>query len=153
MGPSHAQPGLKMTFSPLGGIPPVTPGYGSSGERRSDHFDAPPTAARQTSHSLKRDVAKITPSAAPRTPALRLKFDPSTSRKRRKTENDDEPTYPYFGDLPPTQPKTTALTIFSFLSSQDVQEAALVCKTWKTLAEDEELWQFPSHSTELKEAK
>lgn len=142
MGQSFIHRPSNMNFSPLG---VVTPGYTSSSHGQRIPTSAGPTAAGEpaTVHGTKRSVNKITPSMAPRTPAVRLQFDPSSSRKRRKKGNQDEETYPYFGPKVPEQPKTTALAVFSFLSNDDVYKAALVCKTWKALAEDGELWQFP----------
>lgn len=142
MGSSYMQHPPKMSFSPMG-VQPVTPRYPGAIQGRHVRPNAPPTAPQQTSHGTKRAATKITPSVPPRTPAVRLDFDPSSSRKKRKKGNEDEATHPYFGSKVVEQPKTTALAVFSFLSNKDVGNAALVCKTWKTLAEDGELWQFP----------
>lgn len=144
MGQSFVHHPPKMSFSPLG---VVTPGYPSSSHaaQRKSLSAAPPSVPEPaTVQGTKRPVSKITPSAPPRTPAVRLVFDPSTSRKRRKKGSEgEEATFPYFGSGLPEQPKTTALAVFSFLSNEDVYKAALVSKTWKALAEDGELWQFP----------
>jgi hypothetical protein len=79
----------------------------------------------------------------PKTPAIRLSFDPATSRKNRKViEGEWEETHPYFGGTLPKQPKTAALAIFSFLSNDDLYNAGLVCKSWSMLAMDNELWKF-----------
>jgi len=78
----------------------------------------------------------------PKTPAVRIKFDPATSRKKRQVTSREEPTLPYFGTRAPEQPKTAALAIFSFLSNDDLYHAGLVCKRWSELAMDNELWKF-----------
>ena len=49
----------------------------------------------------------------------------------------------YFGHQLPSLPRTAALKIFSYLSGRMVHEAALVCKTWKHLGEEWELWELP----------
>ena len=78
----------------------------------------------------------------PRTPAVRLGYDPYSSKKKRQlSPGHKEATLPYFGELP-EQPKTTALAVFSFLSNDEIYNAGLVCKLWSRLAIDEELWQF-----------
>ena len=80
--------------------------------------------------------------SSPKTPGIRRSFDPATSRKKRKTtDGRSEPTEPYFGENG-KQPKTTTLAVFSFLSNEDLYHACLVCKRWKNLAFDEELWKF-----------
>ena len=78
----------------------------------------------------------------PRTPGVRLGYDPYSSKKKRQlSPGHKEATLPYFGELP-EQPKTTALAVFSFLSNDEIYNAGLVCKLWSKLAIDEELWQF-----------
>jgi F-box-like len=148
----------QMGFSPLGGMNPRTPGYTDVVPPNVGGFPqpppqprvpstttaatAPPTTAAPTETTQQQPILpKITP--APRTPAVRVSFDPSSFRKKLTT-GFEEVTFPYFGPSPiPAQPKTTALAIFSYLSNKDASQAALVCKTWKSLAEDEELWKFP----------
>ena len=79
----------------------------------------------------------------PKTPAVRLSFDPATSRKNRNVKvgpAEWEETDPYFGETLPEQPKTAALAVFSFLSNDDLYNAGLVCKRWSKLAVDKELW-------------
>ena len=139
--PSFIPNPSKMTFSPLG-TQPVTPGHTSAMQYRQSDFQAPRTTNQGPLSTTKRTANKITPTLPPRTPAVRLQFDPASSRKKRRKGNEAEATFPYFGPGAPEQPKTTALAVFSFLSNEDVYNAALVCKTWKTLAEDGELWQF-----------
>ena len=139
LGPSYMQHhhAPNLSYSPMG-VPPVTPGYSGVISRKR-----PPSVPLTNPTLPKRSSNKDTPSIPPRTPAVRLEFDPSSSRKRRKKDDQDEATYPYFGNNVSAQPKTTALAVFSFLSNEDVYKAALVSKTWKSLAEDGELWQFP----------
>lgn len=80
--------------------------------------------------------------ATPRTPGVRLGYDPTSSKKKRQLRpGQNEATFPYFGNTP-EQPKTTALAVLSFLSNDEIYNAALVCKQWNALAMDEELWQF-----------
>lgn len=134
------------------GVPNVTPGYG---DPRGVPFPPPPrpsigsasdasskeTKGTTRTEDRKRPAKEVTPSA-PRTPATRVAFDIASSRKKRKLDNSEEDTFPYFGAALPAQPKTTALAIFSYLSHDGAYKAAMVCKSWKHLAMDEELWQF-----------
>ena len=100
------------------------------------------TAPRPKS-ATKRQLKEITPATpAPRTPGVRLNFDPATSRKKRQRRNQDEFVAAFFGPRVPKQPKTTTLTIFSFLSNEDFFAASLVSKEWNKLAMDPELWKF-----------
>jgi hypothetical protein len=132
-------------YSPMG-VPPITPGYGDPRMGDASRFvrdgvmTAPGSGPRQT---LKRPAQEITPGVStPKTPGARLAFDPSLSRKKRKKENTEEEMLAYFGPSLPLQTKTAALAIFSFLSNCDVYKAAQVCKEWKRLATDDELWQI-----------
>ncbi|KAL7558426.1 hypothetical protein ACA910_015768 [Epithemia clementina (nom. ined.)] len=61
--------------------------------------------------------------------------------------NSDDQVEPYFGPNLPGLPRSAALKIFSYLPGKMVHEAALVCKTWKHLAEEGELWQLPKKYT------
>jgi hypothetical protein len=123
--PPHMQPGEALPHGMYHPHPPPVP---------HSRKPAPP-----------RQSTTVTPSAAstPRTPGVRVKFDPATSRKKRKLSPDGkEATLPYFGEKSPQQPKTTALSIFSFLTNDDLFNAGLVCKSWSQLATDGELWKF-----------
>lgn len=147
----------QMGFSPLGGMNPRTPGYTDLVPPNVGGFPQPPPHAPSaiappaqpttapTQIAQQPSLPKITPipgTCSPRTPAVRVAFDPSSFRKKLTT-GIEEVTFPYFGPPPmPAQPKTTVLAIFSYLSNKDVSQAALVCKTWKSLAEDNELWNF-----------
>lgn len=80
--------------------------------------------------------------ATPRTPGVRLGYDPYSSKKKRRLRpGEKEASFAYFGDCP-QQPKTTALAVFSFLTNQEICKARLVSKQWSGLGMDEELWQF-----------
>mmetsp|Transcript_20195 Transcript_20195/g.29205 ORF Transcript_20195/g.29205 Transcript_20195/m.29205 type:complete len:873 (+) Transcript_20195:137-2755(+) len=84
--------------------------------------------------------------STPRTPAVRIGYDPHSSKRKRKLRlGAEESKIDYFGGLP-HQPKTTALAIFSFLSNDDLYNAGLVNRKWSKLAVDEELWNFSSLS-------
>jgi F-box-like len=87
---------------------------------------------------------QVTPTAStPRTPGVRVQFDPASSKKKRKiSPGQEEASVPFFGIRYPPQPKTTSLTVFAFLSNDDLYNAGLVCKSWSQLAMDEELWKF-----------
>lgn len=101
-----------------------------------------PDKAMEISDSTKEPCPPSPTVAVPRTPGVRLGYDPYSSKKKRHlSPGQKEATLPYFGTLP-EQPKTTALTIFSFLSNDEIYSAGLVCKRWSRLAMDEELWQF-----------
>ncbi|KAL3914420.1 MAG: hypothetical protein SGARI_000129 [Bacillariaceae sp.] len=82
-----------------------------------------------------------------KTPGVRQSnFDAATSRNKRKVDK-DEVTETYFGDGLPSQTKTAALAIFSFLPNDDLYRAGLVNKCWSKLAMDGELWQFETTAT------
>ena len=151
MGPPVGGPMGPMGFSPMGMSmtpagyprPPLQPGEPPHAmyppppaNPAVQHKKAGPTAAAQ----------KNTPSTTtPRTPAVRVKFDPASSRKKRKlSPGSPEPTLPYFGPNMPEQPKTAALAVFSFLSNDDLYNAGLVCKAWTQLSINDELWKFES---------
>lgn len=130
MGPPH------LGYSPMG-MPPMTPSYmpGKPSVRSSSKHVQPP-------HVSERERHRTPVLATPRTAAIRLGFDPVSSKKKRKLRpGAKEATFPYFDKLP-EQPKTTALAVFSFLSNDDLYNAGLVSKRWSRLAIDEELWQF-----------
>ena len=153
-----------MGYSPMG--MPMTPaGYhhnpppphyrGPSADVPTQHgVYPPPPVSRHSSRNpqphvalsgqSKSSIASTDPTVVtPKTPAVRAKFDPATSRKNRKlTLGQAEPTTPFFGGKFPEQPKTTTLAIFSFLSNDDLYHAGLVCKLWSGLAMDDELWKF-----------
>jgi hypothetical protein len=135
MGPPMGGPMGGMGYSPMGG--PMTP----AGYYPPMHgMYPPPPHQRQPEQS-----APLKRTSTPRTPAVRVEFDPASSRKKRKlSPGVAEPTLAYFGDKLPEQPKTTALAIFSFLSNDDLYNAGLVSKSWTKLAMDEELWKFQS---------
>jgi len=151
-----------MGYPPMG--IPVTPGFhGPPHHRiprgeRLHHGMYPPlppcsnrrhpsSSGRTTLPKINQDNPKST-TISPRTPGVRIKFDPATSRKKRKmTLGEEEPTEPYFGphnsgQKIPKQPKTTALSIFAYLSNDDLYHAGLVCHRWSKIAMDEELWKF-----------
>jgi len=143
--------GGPMGYSPM--TMPMTPaGYPS--HPHTGHGDPPhgmyrPTTGHPPSSrhsSAKRTPKNVTPNTStPRTPAVRAKFDPASSRKKRKLNpGQPEPTLPIFGSKFPEQPKTTVLAVFSFLSNDEIYNAGLVCKSWSRLAIDEELWKFES---------
>jgi hypothetical protein len=133
------------------GVPPITPGYGDPRMADASMFPrlgpgpttVPGSVARQ---AMKRPAQKITPvaSSTPRTPGVRRAFDPALSNKKRRKGNTEEEALDFFGPSLPRQTKTAALVVFSFLSNRDVYKAAQVCKKWKRLATDEELWQLTS---------
>lgn len=132
--PPHHMP----HYSPMAGMPHVTPGYSDHPMMRFPPPQRPPEAAVSIQSGSKRPTLKTTP----RTPAIRAEFDPSSSRKKRRVGNKDEESFPYFGSKVAPQPKTTALAIFSFLSNRDTFNASLVNKEWRRLALDDELWKF-----------
>ena len=123
-----------------------------SSDRRKSPVDPTPNA--KASHKVKSDntvqptpserpalshVVKVTPGSA-----IRVAYDASSSRKKRKVGDSPEPTEAYFGTLP-EQPKTTILAVFSYLSNSDLTGVAgLVCRKWNELSKDEALWNFQS---------
>ena len=109
-----------------------------------DTLRAPPPAVTPKTVAKREDDGSgaVQKASTPRTPGIRLGYDPySSKRKRKLSPGQDEETFTYFGELP-KQPKTTALAIFSFLSNDDIYNAGLVSNQWSQLAMDEELWQF-----------
>jgi len=72
-----------------------------------------------------------------------LDFDPLGSKRKRKIQRGfNEPAREFFGPSLPAQTKTAALSVFSFLSNDDIYNTSLVCKGWSKLSLDEELWHF-----------
>lgn len=101
-----------------------------------------PEVALEIDEPIKESRPESPTVTVPRTPGVRLGYDPySSKQKRQLSPGQKEATLPYFGELP-EQPKTTALAVFSFLSNDEIYNAGLVCKQWSRLAMDEELWQF-----------
>jgi hypothetical protein len=78
-------------------------------------------------------------SKAKTTAKTRKGFNPHLKKKQ---DREDENKMSYFGQNNASQTKTTALTVFSFLSNDDIYNASLVCHVWTKLSLDEELWQF-----------
>lgn len=140
MGPPMGGPMAGLGYSPMGGA--MTPGgYYPPMPHGDMHGMYPPPPQQRLEQSGGPPKRTLTP----RTPAVRVKFDPASSRKKRKlSPGAAEPTLAYFGDNLPEQPKTTALAIFSFLSNDDLYNAGLVSKSWSKTATDEELWKFQS---------
>jgi len=140
MGPPPPHMGYNHGSPP--GMPPVgTPGYAPTSKPtpRTDERLRPGLSAARGKFNV--PPQQQTPVlATPRTPAVRRRFDPHSSK--RKGDHSNEPSSKYFGDKLPEQTKTTALAIFSFLSGPDLYNTAVVCKRWNELAFDDELWQF-----------
>ncbi|CAJ1968700.1 unnamed protein product [Cylindrotheca closterium] len=142
--PHYMGPPMMMGYPPMG--MPMTPvGYHPHSEAHG-MYPPPPGPPPPSSRKTPGQKSVATPaSAEPKSPPVRIKFDPATSRKKRNTKaGEPEPTLPYFGSTMPAQPKTTALAIFSFLSNDEIYNAGLVCKSWSRLAVDEELWKIQS---------
>lgn len=57
----------------------------------------------------------------------------SVRKKKRKFDDAEEETFPFFGQENPKQPKTVACVIFSFLTNNDKYNASLTCKMWNEL--------------------
>jgi len=134
--------GAPMGYSPMGG-PHGTPNYmRGKPVMRIRHSGGRPTPQPPSYAEARKPRLEPTPKT-PRTPAIRLAYDPKTSKKKRKLPlGFMEQLFPFFGKLP-DQPKTAALTIFSFLTNDEMYNAGLVCKRWSRLAVDEELWDLP----------
>ncbi len=150
-----------MTSSVMGhigystmGVPPVTPMFGQQQRAHEmqmrammQHYklEDQSTNATETkfASSKKRSCPPETSppvttskNTAPRTPPIRIEFDPSSSRKS-KSEGE---MLTLFGK--PKQPKRTVLTIFSFLTNTDIYNASIVSKEWGRIAMDKELWEY-----------
>eukprot|EP00804_Cyclotella_cryptica_P029856 CCRYP_010772-RB/>CCRYP_010772-RB protein AED:0.28 eAED:0.28 QI:552/1/1/1/0.66/0.75/4/1007/1052 len=85
--------------------------------------------------------------ATPETSSVRRGFHPHPSKKHSSRKV--EPRGAIFGPNVPTQTRTTALSIFSFLSNEDLFNASIVSKAWSNLAFDNELWQPASSEFRL----
>lgn len=136
---------MGMGYSPIT-APAVTPGFRQSrtaGKAPQPPLEKAPASVEKApaSQGTKRPPPGET-TKTPRNRPIRIEFDVSTSRKKRKKGLSDEDVFDYFGPTVTRQPKTTALAIFSYLSDEDVYRASLVCKRWKLLAMDEEMWKF-----------
>ena len=136
-----------MGYSPIG----VTPSpYGSSSSQAKNG-----KRSRRTNRGVHQSHSPNVMSPAP-TPAKRLGFDSHVVvRKKRNMNigknNKGKSTFnqvvlqtpvDYFGPNLPQQTKLSALTIFSFLSNDDIYNASLVNRAWSKLSTDDELWQF-----------
>lgn len=132
MGPPMMMGHPHMGYSPMG-MHPTPPPYPMHGT------DRPPAESEmdRRRHAFHIPTPVL---STPRTTAIRKGFDPQ-SRKKKQKASKDEPVVAYFGPNCPSQPKTTALAIFSFLSNDDLFNASLVSKAWTGLSLDEELWQ------------
>ncbi|KAL7522841.1 hypothetical protein ACHAWX_007551 [Stephanocyclus meneghinianus] len=77
--------------------------------------------------------------ATPETSAFKRGFHQHSTKKQssKKLEHRES----FFGPDVQKQTRTTALSIFSYLSNEDLFNASIVSKTWSNLAFDNELWQ------------
>ncbi|GAX21038.1 hypothetical protein FisN_1Lh290 [Fistulifera solaris] len=149
-----------MTSSVMGhigystiGVPPVTPMFGQQQRAHEmqmrammQHYKPEDQSTKATetksASSKKRPCPETsTPvtaskNTAPRTPPVRIEFDPSSSRKSKS----EEEMLSLFGD--PKQPKHTILNVFSFLTNADIYNASIVSKEWGRIALDKELWEY-----------
>lgn len=93
MGPMAMGP-PRMGYSPMG-MPPMTPGYGRgsakkpsppSSTRRMEAMRAEPPKAdpKKQQQQPPQHPGRIPKTVTPRTPAVRLGFDPHSSKKKRK---------------------------------------------------------------------
>jgi len=146
-GPAYRSRSPFMTSPVMGGrvgFSPMGPGMGGF----EQHGISPPAPRKATSavtapkSATKKSIKKVTPATAPRTPGVRLQFDPAVSRQKRRRGDQEEPLALFFGNQVRPQPKTVALTVFSFLADEDFLSASLVCKEWSRVAMDRELWKF-----------
>ena len=129
----------QMMMAPVGyspiGMQPITP-FSASGPQQPmlrDKTFAPTSYFHQ----------QVTKKTTPRNHAARRGFDHHSIKK--KTGRYESKRH-YFGPGNAPQTKTTALTIFSFLSNDDIYNASLVSHAWSKLCLDEELWQFEGTS-------
>ena len=141
--PPHFMGRSQMIMAPVGyspiGMQPVTPAYSTtSSHHRSREKSFPPTPHfHQKSRSLQSSPNNTS------TPKTRKGFDPHSMKKKNGKK---ELLIHYFGPNNAAQTKTTALTVFSFLSNSDIYNASLVSHGWSKLSLDEELWQFETAS-------
>mmetsp|Transcript_2855 Transcript_2855/g.3348 ORF Transcript_2855/g.3348 Transcript_2855/m.3348 type:complete len:1028 (+) Transcript_2855:399-3482(+) len=147
-GPMHGYMGhphmimAPMRYSPIG-MQPVTPYSASSISHRPNNRERQYAPTPRLQRTIK-DQNRVTPQlSTPKTPAARKGFDPYSKNKKN---GEKEPTKDYFGPGNEPQTKTIALSIFSFLSNDDLYNASLVSHAWSKLSLDEELWQFEVNS-------
>ena len=147
MGPVNIGMGFSTRMGP--GAPPITPGMGRSTTpqppqtyRSSTKKDTAPMPRT----TFKRPAKQITPASTGPTPGRLLRHDPSTNKKGRKADSDEEPSY-FFGRNVPPHSMATASTVFSFLTKEDIFSASLVCRSWNVMSMDRELWKFGGGQT------
>jgi hypothetical protein len=113
------------------GMGPPHPVYTvSMAERASRHqqHHQPWSAPQKPSQSY------TTTSSTPRTPSFQRRLDDVRSKENSERKE------PYFGPDVPDQTKTTALTVFSYLTNDDLFNASIVSKRWCDVSFDQALW-------------
>ena len=113
------------------GMGPPHPVYSvSMAERASRHqqHHQPWSAPQKPSQSY------TTTSSTPRTPSFQRRLDDVRSKENSERKE------PYFGPDVPDQTKTTALTVFSYLTNDDLFNASIVSKRWCDVSFDQALW-------------
>ena len=133
-----------MGYSPMPQVQPVAPihvsalpGQGqppATSAATAAFVTAPrPTVSTTSGTSAKRRLTEVVTA----TTAVRLDFDPA------KRARGDDVFAAHFGAGVPPQTETTARTVFSFLSNEDLWAASLVCQQWNKLATE---LRRPSHN-------
>lgn len=158
MHPAFMAPSVmgRIGYSPMG-VPPVTPLYGQQHRAHDMHmrgmmhrYNPEETKLTETKSapSKKRSFPDTSPPTTtskgpvPRTPPVRIEFDPSSSRKKSSKKDSLEEMLSMFGKNKPQQPKRNILNIFSFLTNADLYSATIVSKEWSRVAMDRELWEY-----------
>jgi hypothetical protein len=152
--PPHFMGRSQMIMAPMGyspiGMQPVTPAYSTSGNShhrsgggRDKNFPPTPHYQQRPQQRHHQHQPMSPKMSTTKNPAARKGFNPHSVKKKNGKR---EMTKHYFGPTNAPQTKTTALTIFSFLSNDDIYNASLVSHAWSKLSLDEELWQFEETS-------
>mmetsp|Transcript_16190 Transcript_16190/g.23061 ORF Transcript_16190/g.23061 Transcript_16190/m.23061 type:complete len:1217 (+) Transcript_16190:303-3953(+) len=136
MGPPHHMMLGHMGYSPIG-MQLGTPNFSPKTMHRSlgtTYDSSRPTKQHKV-------TAAVTPLLnTPRDPAARRGFNPHSVKNKTKAKS--EGLELYFGPTNSFLTKTNMLTIFSFLSNDDIYNASLVSHSWSKLSFSKDLWHF-----------
>lgn len=148
-----------MGYSPIGAMSNRMPYIPASSSKSSRSVGKKGSSPHSSSRNTRARMSNATMIKSTRiTPIKRIGFDPHDSKIRQRLTTgtvDDNNTSlggggdisnpdakDYFGPDVPKQSKLTVLTIFSYLSNDDIYNASLVNRVWSKVSTHEELWQF-----------
>ena len=130
------------------GMPPHGEQYPDPRRRHPASIPMPPkTISPSQEAALKRENSNSIPSPAFKRSAAAVTATPRNLPLAKKLKTSPlQPTTnceAFFGSKVPTISRKTAVEIISFLGSEEIQAAALVCKSWKSLVHDAAFLQLP----------